>query len=69
MAQAPKVRIDLYELPHLFGFWLEDPEIVIRKEKALGVKYWPKAILFFGQDVHRKVQARARAVAAGSPSN
>ena len=46
-----KIRTDLYELPALFGFWIEDPEAVQFMEKSLGEPYYPTVRMFFGQEL------------------
>ena len=46
-----KVRPDLYELPHLFGFWLQDPYTVRQEEKAENIKVWPDVLLFLGPQI------------------
>ena len=52
------IRADLYELPHLFGFWLEDPELLDRARRATGQRHRPSVILFFGSwlEVHLSLQ-------------
>jgi len=43
-----RVRADLYELAHLFGFWLEHPYLVEARSRHFGEELQPIALLFFG---------------------
>lgn len=46
----PKVSglIQLYELPHLFGFWIDDPEQHAKLEVGTKEKWMPRGCLFLG---------------------
>ena len=48
MEPAFKVLTEFYSLPRMFGFWICDPEQMRQREEATKKKWWPVALLFFG---------------------
>ena len=48
MEPAFKVLTEFYWLPRMFGFWIADPDQIRVEEEATKKKWWPDALLFFG---------------------